>query len=126
MCGFGAVAAALGGAFVGYLYGRDQALTAASAPWYSVGGFVIGAVAGIFLGLVPAGVFHVLAPRTWASGPVRIAVVALAGAAPLTIYGLVVSGFASEVAAFCVMVTGTPAALAAAILVHRNRRSVLS
>lgn len=125
MCGSGALAGALGGTFVGYLYGRDQALTAAHVPWYAVTGLIIGAVAGFLLGLVPAGVMVALGRRTWATAPVRVAVTALAGAAPLTLSQLVLSGFSSvgEVLVFCALVTGAPAALVAAWLPARTRRS---
>jgi hypothetical protein len=126
MCGLGALAGAFGGAFVGYLYGLDQALTAATVPWYAATGLVIGAAAGSLLSLAPAGVLVALRHRRWATAPVRIALTALVGAAPLTLYQLLVSGFAmaGEVIVFCVVVTGAPAGLAAAWLAYRTRRSL--
>jgi hypothetical protein len=126
MCGLGALTGAFGGAFVGYLYGLDQALTAAAVPWYAATGLLIGAAAGSLLSLAPAGVLVALQHRSWATAPVRIALTALVGAAPLTLYQLLVSGFAitGEVIVFCAVVTGAPAGLAAAGLALSTRRSL--
>lgn len=114
-------AGAIGGVFVGWLYGRDQASHAAHIPWYGIGGLLLGAFFGLLISLAPAAVLILLRGRGWAAAPVRIVLAALAAAAPLTLYMLAVSNFdpVGEVMVFCVFVTAVPAGLAAAWLAYR-------
>ena len=118
-------AGAVGGFFVGWLYGRDQATSASSVPWYAVVGLLVGAVLGLFVSIGAIVVLVAVDGRRWAASRPLRAVLAGAGAAlPGALLLEVPAGFAAapEALVFCVAVAALPAGLATALLDRRTGR----
>jgi len=117
------LAGAVSGCFVGWLYGRDQSLTAAGIPWYGVGGSVLGLLLGLLISLPPAVVLLALLGRGWASGPVCVVLAALAAAVPITLFIVLASAFypVPEVLLFCLTVTAVPAGVVTGWLTRSSR-----
>jgi hypothetical protein len=124
-CGLGAVAGALGGGFVGYLYGLDDAVTSSEVAIDAVAGLLLGTAVGAGSGLLPAALLVALQSRTWATTPVRVVFAALLAAAPLSVLQLLASGstVVPEALGFCALVTGAPAAVAAVVASRRSATS---
>ena len=79
-----APAGALGGGYIGWLYGLDQALSPAGVPGYVLVGLLLGALFGMLMAL-PSGLLLLgLEQRGLAPAPVRVLLSALAGAASAT------------------------------------------
>lgn len=120
-----AAVAAGAGCFVGWLYGRDQATSAAEWRTYMVEGVVVGAVVGLVVGLLSAVLLVGLHRRAPIGAPGRVALTAVAAAVGVGLVVVVLSGFAVVWSAilFCSLAAGVPVAAAGGWVSYRRHRA---
>jgi len=122
--GFCGAAGGVAGFFIGYLYGRDQAIVMSNAPWYGLAGLVIGIIIGLLVSIGPVVVLAAFNERRWAqSTPVRALLAAVAAAVP--IFGLAwASGATWQILLLCAVVGALPAGIATIGLDRRTTREL--